>query len=56
MQNAPFTLTALSALPYTEKVLRVDAPHLREALSHDGVIMICVMMKPTGRGAVSSAG
>jgi hypothetical protein len=23
-------LTALSALTYTEKVLRVDAPHLRE--------------------------
>ena len=40
MLNAPFTLTALSALPYTEKVLRVDAPHLREALSHDGAIMI----------------
>jgi hypothetical protein len=38
--SARVTLTALSELPYTKKVLRVDAPHLREALSCDGGIMI----------------
>jgi hypothetical protein len=37
---APLTLTALSGLTYTEKVLRVDAPHLCEALSRDGDIVI----------------
>ena len=38
--SAALTLTALSTVPYTEKVLRVDAPPLREALSRDGGIMM----------------
>jgi hypothetical protein len=54
--DGPLTLTALSALPHAEKVIRVDAPYLCEAYQCDGDVMICVMMKPRGRGAVSSAG